>query len=42
MWSGIVTTEESVPGTFPWMIPRPFFIEIGQNLFDKELTIECF
>jgi hypothetical protein len=42
MWSDIVKMEANVPGTFPVMIPGPFSIEMDQDFFDKEPTIECF
>jgi hypothetical protein len=31
----MIKMEESVLGTFPWMIPGLFFIEIGQGFLTK-------
>jgi hypothetical protein len=42
MWDGIVTMEESAPGTGLRTVRLRFFVEIGEDLFDKEITIEYF
>jgi hypothetical protein len=36
----IVEMEESAPEPVLGPILRPFFIEIGQDFFDKEFTVE--
>jgi hypothetical protein len=43
-WSTVVLVkmEERVLGIVPRMISHSFFLEISQDFFDKELTIECF
>jgi ribosomal protein S19 len=38
----LVKMEERVLGIVPRMISHSFFIEIGQDFFDKELMIEYF
>jgi hypothetical protein len=38
----MVEMNESPPGSLPQRILLRVFIEIGQNLFGKELMIDCF
>jgi hypothetical protein len=38
----MIEMEENAPLMFLRSILRPLFVKIGQNFFDRELTIESF